>query len=85
MSRFGKAELVIGVSDPRGITGAPTLSWGDAIAELVPGAEAPGIAGRMTLLTDATASVGGFENLGHAFVSELTAKGMTLATTRDVA
>jgi inner membrane protein len=45
---FGEAELVIGVSDPRGITGAPTLSWGDTIAELVPGAEAPGIAGGIT-------------------------------------
>jgi nicotinamidase/pyrazinamidase len=47
--------------------------------------EQPTIARRMTLLTDATCPVGGFENLGEGFVKALTAKGMKLATTRDVA
>jgi nicotinamidase/pyrazinamidase len=47
--------------------------------------EVPGIARRMTLLTDATAPVGGFEALGEGFVADLTAKGMQLATTKDAA
>ena len=44
----------------------------------------PLLARRMTLLTDATCPVGGFENLGEGFVKQLAAKGMALATTRDV-
>ena len=47
--------------------------------------EQPTLARRITLLTDATCPVGGFENLGEGFVKALTAKGMQLATTRDVA
>lgn len=47
--------------------------------------EQPTLARRVTLLTDATSPVGGFENLGEGFVKALTAKGMQLATTRDVA
>lgn len=46
--------------------------------------EQPTIARRMTLLTDATCPVGGFENLGQDFLRQLAAKGMALATTKDV-
>jgi nicotinamidase/pyrazinamidase len=44
-----------------------------------------GLARRLTLLTDASSPVGGFESLGAGFVSELKAKGMSTATTREVA
>lgn len=44
----------------------------------------PLVARRITLLTDATSPVGGFESLGEGFVKALGAKGMALATTRDV-
>jgi inner membrane protein len=45
---FGDAELVLGVSDPRGIVGRPTLSWNGVFAELAPGADAPGITSGIT-------------------------------------
>ncbi|HYE92153.1 MAG TPA: hypothetical protein VEA38_14085 [Terriglobales bacterium] len=47
--------------------------------------EVPGLAKRTTLLTDASCPVGGFEQLGRDFVGALTAKGMSCATTEDVA
>jgi nicotinamidase/pyrazinamidase len=39
---------------------------------------------KMTLLTDATSSVPGFESYGEDFVKEMTAKGMKLSTTTDI-
>jgi nicotinamidase/pyrazinamidase len=44
-------------------------------------AASPGIARRMTLLTDAASPVAGFEPLGIAFLSELSAKGLSTSTT----
>lgn len=38
---------------------------------------------KFVLLTDATSSVQGFEGLGTAFISEMTGRGMQLATTVD--
>lgn len=38
---------------------------------------------KMTLLTDASSNVPGFENLGKDFVKEMTARGMKVSTTRD--
>lgn len=38
---------------------------------------------KIHLLTDATSDVPGFENLGEAFLAEMTAKGMKTATTTD--
>lgn len=38
---------------------------------------------KLVLLTDGSSSVTGFENLGTAFVNELTARGMQLSTTTD--
>lgn len=39
---------------------------------------------KMTLLTDATSNVTGFENYGEDFIKEMTAKGMKLSTTTDI-
>jgi nicotinamidase/pyrazinamidase len=44
-----------------------------------------GGARKLTLLADTSSPVSGFEALGTAFVSELTAKGMSTRTTREVA
>jgi nicotinamidase-related amidase len=41
----------------------------------------PDVVGRLTLLTDATSDVPGFERFGEAFVRDLAARGMALATT----
>jgi len=38
---------------------------------------------KLVLLTDASSSVSGFENLGTDFVKEMTARGMQTATTVD--
>lgn len=38
---------------------------------------------KLVLLTDATSNVSGFEKLGNDFVSDLTAKGMQVSTTKD--
>ena len=51
------------------------------LERLTPG----GVARKLTLLADASSPVGGFEALGSAFVSELTAKGMTTSKTGKVA
>lgn len=39
---------------------------------------------KLTLLTDCTSSVTGFENLGTNFIAEMTKRGMQLATSTDI-
>lgn len=43
----------------------------------------PAAVRKLVLLRDATSPVAGFEGLGEAFLDEMTARGMRLATTRD--
>jgi inner membrane protein len=58
---FGSADLVFGVSDPRGIASGISLQWPGGPIEFQPGAEAPGFPGGIT------AHLGALDRVGAAF------------------
>lgn len=53
---------------------------GRDIADTFDKLQAKGCIEKMTLLTDTTSNVGGFDFLGQAFIKDLTARGMRLST-----
>ena len=57
----------------------------NTVRDLVAEAGTPDLPSRLHLLTDACSDVPGFESYGEGFVAELTAAGMKLTTTEEVA